>query len=176
MTQALSISSLGSQTFSWRSLSLIPFTDQLRPRVLAGEQQRLPTQDSADFYIPMFKFMLLRWRSWKAWRIRNSNRLMSGWMFSPNKSPVLAKHIWRSEETLSGFSCPPAALSHSVERTWGEGQNVSRPHTQSPHESRGVNPVSNKQGLTLVNPTTSAANTTSQNEISELLTYTRVCS
>lgn len=83
--------------------------------------------------------------------------------------------MWRRKETLLGFSCLPKALSRSMKRTWGEGQNIGRPHTQGPHESRGVNPVSNKLGLTLVNPTTIAANATTQNEIPGLLTYTCAC-
>lgn len=38
-------------------------------------------------------------------------------------------------------------------RTWGKGQNIPGPHTQSQQRSRGVNPVSNKLGLTPVAPT-----------------------
>lgn len=70
--------------------------------------------------------------------------------------------FWESKETISGFSCPLAAFSLSVEQTWREGQHFSCPHTPSPHEVRGVNPVSNKLGLTLVNLTTSVARTTTK--------------
>lgn len=44
-------------------------------------------------------------------------------------------------------------------RTWGKGQNIPGPHTQSLQRSRGVNPVSNKLGLTPVIPTAAAAAT-----------------
>lgn len=42
-------------------------------------------------------------------------------------------------------------------RTWGKGQNTPGPHTQSLQRSRGVNPVSNKLGLTPVIPPAATA-------------------
>lgn len=141
-------------------VSFIPFADLRRPRVLAGEQRRLPTQASAGFYIRMFKFML------DALATRISSRLD----VSPNKSK---DQLWPSAFGGAGKPSQVSVLSRTVERTWGEGQNVSRPHTQSQHQSRGVNPVSNELGLTLVNPTTRAAGAASQNAISGLLSYTR---
>lgn len=83
--------------------------------------------------------------------------------------------MWRRKETFLGYSCLQKAISLSMKRTWGQGQNICCPHTQSPHENPGVNPVSNKLGLTLINPTTVAANATTQNEIPGLLTYICAC-
>lgn len=45
--------------------------------------------------------------------------------------------------------------------------------THRVHMSRRVNPVSNKPGSTLVNPTTNAASATTQSDISGLRTHTR---
>lgn len=95
---------------------------------------------------------------------------------SPTKSKdQFCKHMWRRKETFLGYSCLQKALSRSVKRTWGQGQNICCPHTQSPHENWGVNPVSNRLGLTLINPTTIAANATTQKEIPGLLTFICAC-
>lgn len=86
------------------------------------------------------------------------------------KKKILLKHMWRKDGQRERDSKTHlrsqlfAKSPRSVTRTWGKGQNILSPHTQSPRESRGVNPVSGKPGLTLVNPT-ATAEATAQNEI-----------
>lgn len=62
---------------------------------------------------------------------------------------------------------------------WGERERtakISAALTRRVHmRAGGVNPVSNKLGLTLVNPSTTAANAATQNEIPGPLTYTCPC-
>lgn len=119
--------------------------------------------------------LLLRWRtSWTGWHIKSLNHFSCRWRFFTKLKKInktfsaeahvkerqtereRARHIW-------GLSCSPKALA-LVTRTWGKGQNIFSPHTQSPRESRGVNPVSGKPGLTLVNPA-AAAEAATQNEM-----------
>lgn len=67
---------------------------------------------------------------------------------------------------------PTATPRGERERT----AKISAALTQRVHmRAGGVNPVSNKLGLTLVNPTTTGANAATQNEIPGPLTYTCPC-
>lgn len=91
---------------------------------------------------------------------------------SANKSPPIQAHSGERSNPLQ-FQLSASSLEPLHEVNVTVGQNVGCPHTASPHENWGVNPVSNKLGLTPVNPYTSAANATTQNEISRLLTCTQ---
>lgn len=107
VTQASSISMPGRKISSWRSLKTWwgflrawYHSQTSSDWVLAGEQQQeLPKWDPAVFYIPMFKFMILRWRSsWEAWHIRNSNQLISGWMFHQIKGKTSSSRAHFKEQ------------------------------------------------------------------------------
>lgn len=81
--------------------------------------------------------------------------------------------MWGRESDPLGFQLsaanPMASPPGERERT----AKISAALTQRVYvRPRGANPVSNKLGLTLVNPTTTGANTATQNEIPGPLTYT----
>lgn len=84
--------------------------------------------------------------------------------------------MWGTESNPLRFQLstlnPTATPRGERERT----AKISAALTQRVHMRAGeVNPVSNKLGLTLVNPTTTGANTATQNEILGPLTYTCPC-
>lgn len=84
--------------------------------------------------------------------------------------------MWGRESDPLRFQLPAANPSATPQGERERTAKISAALTQRVHmRAGGVNPVSNKLGLTLVNPTTTGANAATQNEIPGPLTYTYAC-
>lgn len=83
------------------------------------------------------------------------------WMFPPHETRLFFWSTCEVETQREGGTSEVSAVGQKSlaprRRTWGKGQNILGPHTQSPRRSRGVNPVSNKLGLTPVIPPAATA-------------------
>lgn len=109
-------------------------------------------------------YCMLTFTLWSRWFIRSSWKDFHIRNFKAKDT----SSIWRRKETVSGFTGQPTAFGASAQRTWGNGLNVRSSQTHRTYESPGVNPVSNKPGLTLVNPTTNVVRSATQTDKSGL--------
>lgn len=152
MTQALSISLLGSKTSSlWRSLKTwwgflsawYHLQTCWRPRVDSWWESSSGFQHKIlqTFTYLCLKFMIFRWRgSWKPWQIINSNQLMSGWMFHQIKVKTSSGQTHSEEQgNPLRFQLPansPQPLNGLNVRARPECEPAS--HTQDHIRARGL--------------------------------------